>query len=461
MNEEGTILLVEDDVSMRESCVAGLAFEGYRVLEAMSPKEAEPILLHEIVDLVITDLKMPNGGGERVVELVREVAPETPVIMITAFPSVESAVQALKTGVVDYLIKPFTPDQLAAAAKSALCAGRAKDRTALLRGMGPVDVDVPEIVGNSEALRDMLAQVRRVAAFDAHVLILGETGTGKELVARALHRLSPRSANAFVAINCAAIPDTLFESELFGHVKGAFTGAVTAKKGLLEQADRGTLFLDEIGDLSATSQAKLLRTLESGTCRKVGGTAERAVDVRVVSAANRDLQEEVRAGLFREDIFYRLAALEVRLPPLRERADDIPQLASHFLHNLGRGGGEVAGFSEEAIGLLESYEWPGNVRELQNAVQRLLARASGKYVTVEDVIRSGVVGHRQKLKQSLPSPRSRREAVMTGFERRHLARVIDEHDGNVTHAAKALGVHRTTLQRLMVKHGLRNGSRKG
>jgi two-component system, NtrC family, response regulator PilR len=458
MSEEGTVLLVEDDVSMRESLVAGLEFEGYRVISAGSPKEAEPLLLHEIVDLVITDLKMPDGGGLRMVELVREAAPETPVIMITAFPSVESAVSALKSGVVDYLIKPFTPDQLAAAAKGALCAGQARDRAMLMRGMGPVDVDVPEIVGSSEALRELLHQVRRVAAFNAHVLILGETGTGKELVARALHRLSPRSGRPFVAINCAAIPDTLFESELFGHVKGAFTGAVTAKKGLLEQADGGTLFLDEIGDLSPTSQAKLLRTLESGTCRKVGGTAERPVDVRVVSAANRDLQEEVRAGLFREDIFYRLAALEVRLPPLRERSDDVPQLASFFLDQLAEGS-EVGGFSEEAIGLLESYEWPGNVRELQNAVQRLLARASGKFITGEDVIRSGVVGHKQKLKQSLPSPRNRREAVMSGLERRHLARVLEEHDGNVTHAARALGVHRTTLQRLMVKHGLRSNRR--
>ena len=459
MNEDGTILLVEDDVSMRESCVSGLEFEGYRVLEAGSPKEAEPFLLHEVIDLVITDLKMPHGGGRKVVELVRDVAPETPVIMITAFPSVESAVHALKSGVVDYLIKPFTPDQLASAAKGALCAGQARDRVQLLRGMGPVDVDVPEIVGNSEALRDMLGQVRRVAAFNAHVLVLGETGTGKELVARALHRLSPHSGRPFVAINCAAIPDTLFESELFGHVKGAFTGAVTAKKGLLEQADGGTLFLDEVGDLSAVSQAKLLRTLESGTCRKVGGTAERPVDVRVVSAANRDLQEEVRAGLFREDIFYRLAALEVRLPPLRERSDDVPQLAAFFLESLGVGS-EVVGFSEDALGLLETYEWPGNVRELQNAVQRLLARASGKYITADDVIKSGVVGHKQRLKQSLPSPQSRRGAVMSGFERRHLARVLDEHQGNVTHAAKALGVHRTTLQRLMRKHGLRNGGPK-
>ena len=459
MNESGTILLVEDELSMRESCSSGLAFEGYRVLEAASPVEAEPYLLHEVIDLVITDLKMPDGGGARVVELVKEVAPDTPVIMITAFPSVESAVQALKTGVVDYLIKPFTPDELAAAARNALCAGQARDRAELLRRIGPVDTDVPEIVGNSPALTDMLTQVRRVASFDAHVLILGETGTGKELVARALHRLSPRSKRPFVAINCAAIPDTLFESELFGHVKGAFTGAVASKRGLLEQADGGTLFLDEIGDLSATSQAKLLRTLESGTCRKVGGTAERKVDVRVVSAANRDLQEEVRAGLFREDIFYRLAALEVRLPPLRDRGEDIPQLAAFFLEKLG-GGGEVLGFSEQAVGLLEGYDWPGNVRELQNAVQRLLARVSGSYVTAEDVVRSGVVGHKQRLKQSLPSPRSRREAAMTGFERRHLQRVLDEHDGNVTRAARTLGIHRTTLQRLMVKHGLRNTERR-
>ena len=451
MKGQRTLLLVEDDEGMRESCAQALRFDGYAVVECGSAEEAEPHLLQSIVDLVITDLNLPGASGERVVELAAAAAPDVPVIIITAFPSVESAVGALKHGVVDYLIKPFTLDQLVGAVKDAIAAGHARDHAALLKGVRPMEASSPEILGSSEALRAMLTQIRQAAQFDAHVLISGETGSGKELAARAIQRLSPRASKPFVAINCAAIPDTLFDSELFGHVKGAFTGAVSNHRGLLEQADGGTLFLDEIGDLSAPSQAKLLRALDTGTCRRVGGTTSLRVDVRVISATNKDLREEVVAGRFREDMFYRLAALEVDVPPLRERPEDVSLLAQRFLEDL-RVNGAPVGFSDAAIGMLQGYDWPGNIRELHNAIQRIVARARRAIVTTDDIIGSRVLGAHIG---GEASPGSRQVAV-TGFERQHVASVLATHEGNVTHAARALGVHRTTLQRLMRKYGLRD-----
>ncbi len=452
MTEARSLLLVEDDEGMRESCAQALRFVGHEVTEVGSAEEAEPLLLRKIFDLVITDLRMPGAGGERVVEVANQAAPDVPVIVITAFPSVESAVDALKQGVVDYLIKPFTIDQLTEAVDRALAAGHAADRAALLKGVRPLEAGAPEILGSSLALREMLTHIRRVAEFDAHVLVAGETGSGKELAAQAIHRLSPRSHRSFVAINCAAIPDALFESELFGHVKGAFTGAVANHAGLMEQAFGGTLFLDEVGDLSAASQAKLLRAIDTGTARRIGDTVARPVDVRVICATNKDLRAEVEAGNFREDMFYRLTALEVEVPPLRDRREDIPLLAERFLETV-RVNGTPIGFSDGALGLLQGYGWPGNVRELRNAVQRVVARARGKVVTAEDVARSRVLGGRSLR----PAPGGGlRDSAVAGFEAQHVAQVLATHDGNVTHAARALGVHRTTLQRLMRKYALRS-----
>ena len=449
---ERSVLLVEDDEGMRESCAQALRFDGYTVVEVGSAEEAEPLLLQSSVDLVITDLKLPGAGGERVIELASDAMPDVPVIVITAYPSVESAVGALKHGVVDYLIKPFTVDQLVDTVERALAAGMARDRAALFKGLRPVEATSPEILGSSPAVREMLTQIRQIAPFDAHVHVRGETGSGKELAARAIQRLSPRAAKPFVAVNCAAIPEGLFDSELFGHVKGAFTGAVTSHQGLLEQADGGTLFLDEIGELSPTSQAKLLRALDTGRCRRVGGASEQQVDVRVVSATNRDLREEVNEGRFREDMFDRLTALEVEVPPLRARPEDISLLALHFLEAL-RVNGSPVGFSDGALGLLQGYDWPGNIRELRNAVQRVVARTRGAVVLQKDVARSGVLGSHPRADTTNGGSR---EVAVTGFERQHVRAVLDSHDGNVTRAARTLGVHRTTLQRLMRKYGLRD-----
>ena len=442
-----TVLIVEDDEGMRESCADSLMEAGYPVLTASAPGEAQEHLARAVVDLVLTDLRMAGGGGREVVRLVRQLAPGVPVVIMTAFPTVQSAVDALRDGVVDYLVKPFNYDQLLRSVEGALAGGRAQDRAELLRRVPPTEGRAPAILGTSVAIRTLLAEVARVALVQAAVLVTGETGSGKELAARAVHDLSARARGPFVAVNCAAIPEALFEAEVFGHERGAFTGAVAARAGLLEEAHGGTLFLDEVGDLPANAQAKLLRAIEEGGARRVGSSHVRPVDVRAVSATNRDLRAEVRAGRFREDMYYRLAALDVRVPPLRERPEDIPLLAVHFLAKAGGGERGLVGFAEDAMEALQSAPWQGNVRELQNFVQRLVAHSAGPLVTVRDVEASGL------------GPSSRQgagplHAAVGVFERDYLASMLERHAGNVSQTAKALGVHRTTLQRLMGKFGL-------
>jgi len=446
-----TVLVVDDDEALREACCDALSEAGYRALAAASPLGAEPLLLREMIDLVISDLRMPDGGGTRVIQLAHRLCPGLPIILITAFPSVSSAVDALRSGVVDYLIKPFDAAQLLQSVQAVLEVGRARDHSELLRRIQPAATEAPEIVGSSLALRSMLEDARHCAILDAHVLVTGETGTGKELVAKAIHRLSQRAGGPFVPVNCAAIPEALFESEIFGHEKGAFTGALHAKRGLIEEADGGTLFLDEVGDMPAPLQAKLLRAIEEGACRRIGALKARSSNVRVVSATNKDLRQEIAAGRFREDMYYRLAALEVHVPPLRDRGEDLVQLAVHFLGTAQAADPpRVVGFSDDALELLQGHAWPGNIRELQNVVQRLLARARGVVVTADLVRACGALPT-----QDRSVTHSKRRAAMGDFEKDYLEATLAENEGNVTHTAKALGIHRTTLQRLMSKYGLR------
>ncbi|MBI5369140.1 MAG: sigma-54-dependent Fis family transcriptional regulator [Planctomycetes bacterium] len=460
MSDGETVLVVEDDAALRASCRQGLAEAGYGVLDAASPREAEPLLLREAVDLIVTDLRMPHGGGQAVLDLAHRIAPGLPVILITAYPSVESAVSAFKSGVVDYLLKPFTCAQLMQAVEGALRQGRAEARAEVLRHVPPADTRLPELLGDAPAFREFLADLRRIAPLEGHALVVGPTGSGKELAARALHRFSPRRAGGpFVAVNCAALPEPLLEAELFGHTQGAFTGAVRAKAGLLEEADGGTLLLDEICDLPLAAQAKLLRALEERTARRVGGLDARALDVRIVAAAQKDLRGEVRAGKFRDDLYYRLSALEVRVPALSERLEDIPRLAVAFLDRLRAqhaGGPAVAGIEDEAIALLLSHAWPGNVRELQNVISRAYARASGPLLTAGEIARAGGFAGVRRAGGGAAGAASGqcpiREAALTHFERGYLMEALERHQGNVTHTANALGIHRTTLQRLLRKY---------
>jgi two-component system response regulator HydG len=453
MTSKERILVVEDDEDLRTSCRQVLVGAGYDVLVAGDPVEAEPLILREMLDLVITDLRMPHGGGEKVVHIVKGATPDVPVLVVTAYPTVESAVRGFRDGIADYILKPFTGDQLLDAIRRALGAKRADDSSALARRMGANAPDMPFMLGGSPAFRALLADIRRIAPLDGNALVLGETGSGKELVARAIHAFSKRKTHPLIVVNCAAIPENLLESELFGYERGAFTGATTPKAGLLEEAHEGSLFLDEVAELTAAAQAKLLRCLEEKAVRRVGATRSRPADARIIAATHKNLAQAVADGKFREDLFYRLSVLDIRVPPLRDRPEDVLPLAVAFLDRLCKESDRrVVGFTEEAVDRLVEHSWPGNVRELQNAVQKAFSRAEGSVIIADDL----VLGRSSTPAQhpvATGTPQ-RRTKALAEFEREHVKEALERNEGNVTHAAKALGVHRTTLQRLMKRLGL-------
>ncbi|MGH9315271.1 MAG: sigma-54-dependent transcriptional regulator [Vicinamibacterales bacterium] len=372
------ILLVEDKDSLREMLRHALEREGHAVLEARDGPEAARALQHDQPDLVLSDLRLPDGDGFGVLRAAKEADADIPVIVMTAFGRIEDAVTAMKEGALDFLAKPVDPDHLLLLVARALEQRRLVNENILLREELAVRRGAPQIVGDDPTLRKVLVTVQRAAATDTTVLIEGESGTGKELFARTLHALSPRMDQPFVAINCAAIPDTLLESELFGHEKGAFTGAVARKPGKFELAHRGTLFLDEIGDLPLALQAKILRALEEKRFERVGGIASLQVDVRVVAATNRGLKAQVAQRRFREDLFFRLSVFPITVPPLRERRQDIPTLARYFVERFCREmKKKILPLSPQAVDALQSYAWPGNVRELQNCIERAVILTDG------------------------------------------------------------------------------------
>jgi DNA-binding NtrC family response regulator len=372
------ILLVEDRDSLRAVLRQTLEGEGYEVEEAADGKRAIAALSSSRYLAVVTDLKLPGADGHAVLAAAREADPDLPVVVMTAYGTVEDAVGAMKQGAFDFLSKPVDPDHLVLLLKRAVERRQLLDENLLLKKEFAERLGFPSIIGESSALVDVIRRIRKAAPADATVLLEGESGTGKELFARAIHHLSPRKDAPFVAINCAAIPETLLESELFGHEKGAFTGASSARPGRFELADRGTLFLDEIGELGPGVQAKLLRVLQERKFERVGGNRTIAVNVRIVAATNRDLKVEVGARRFRDDLYFRLAVVTVTIPPLRDRRSDIPLLARHFLEKYRREvGRDRLEFSAEALDALRAHRWPGNVRELENLVERIAILAEG------------------------------------------------------------------------------------
>ena len=448
-----TILIVEDDPHVLLSYQEILKPSGYEVVTVDSGEAAERILRTSSIDVVITDRKMPKMGGLEVLRIAKQVDPEIIVILITAYPTVDTAVEAMKFGACDYLIKPFSVEQLRAVVKEALEKRKTKEAYGLLQSQRRSAFTVGGIVGQSRGLLKLLDEIRKVAAVSANVLILGESGVGKEPVARAIHENSARQGQPFVPLNCAAIPETLLEAELFGYERGAFTEAQSAKEGLLEAADGGTLFLDEFCELSPALQAKLLRTLEEGAVRRLGGRKPIPFDVRFVASTNRDIREEIRLGRFRQDLFFRINVLEIRVPPLRERREDIPLLVAHFLEEGSKGSGKaVEGITPEAMEWLTQYDWPGNVRELKNAVGRALAYATGPFITVQDLPEAILMATERQGRFS--SYREWREKILERLEKEFLEKSIHEQGGNLTLAAKELGIHRSTLHRLIRKHHL-------
>lgn len=460
-----TILIVDDDASMGQVLVERLARRDYEAQYCSRAEEALQLLNEEAIDLVVTDLNMPGMSGIEFCERVVDHRPDLPVIVITAFGSLETAVAAIRAGAYDFLTKPLDIDALTIAADRALEHGHLKEEVRRLRRqVSQKERQAGEMIGESPAMRDLFSMIDRVAATPSSVLIRGESGTGKELVARSLHDQSKRADNPFVAINCAALPENLLESELFGHVEGAFTDARRDKDGLFVQADGGTLFLDEIGDIPLSLQPKLLRVLEERTVRPVGGDRTVDVDVRIVAATHRDLEEAVEAESFREDLFFRLNVIELALPPLRERGRDILILAQHFIEEFAdHTERDVLGLSAEAGRALMEYEWPGNVRELRNYMERAVVLALQEKVSTEDLPakvrgagQTGVSGgsaaadmlslQAQLADGGLPT--------VATLEARYIAFVLGQTEGNKSQAADILGFDRTTLYRKLDRYDI-------
>ena len=387
MKAADRILLVEDKESLRAVLKKTLESEGFGVDEASDGRAAMDRIRRDRFAMVLTDLRLPRADGHEVLKAAQDADPEMPVILMTAFGTIRDAVSAMKAGAYDYLEKPVDTDHLLALIRRALDHGNLLRENTLLKERFSQELDVPEILGDSPALKGALDQVRRVAPTDATVLLLGESGTGKELFARAVHHLSGRKAHSFFPINCAAIPENLLESELFGYEKGAFTGASGTKRGKFEIADKGTLFLDEIGDLSLGLQGKVLRVIEQRQFERVGGTETRSVDIRLVAATNKDLKALAAQGTFRPDLFFRLSVFPITVPPLRDRPQDVPILARHFVKKFAaeqKRRGSIT-LTPETLRALAAYSWPGNVRELENTIERALILGEGDRLLPEDL----------------------------------------------------------------------------
>jgi two-component system, NtrC family, response regulator AtoC len=444
--DPASIYVVDDDASSRDLLTRILGAEGHRVTPLADGREAVERLAGGVApDLVVSDIRMGDTGGLELTDAYRERAPDTPVILVTAFGNVDGAMEAIRRGAFDYISKPYDVDAIK------LVVARALRQRALVLENRALRRDVREkyrlenVVGRTEAMLQVYKTAARVAATDATVLILGESGTGKELVARAIHQASPRAGGPFVAVDCGAIAEGVLESELFGHARGAFTGAQTSRRGLFEEASGGTLFLDEIGDLGPNLQSRLLRALQEGTVRRVGTNEPVSVDVRVVAATNRDLALAVKEGRFREDLFFRLNVVTIPIPPLRERREDILLLAEHFAHKHGRPDGAAA-ISPAARDHLVAYGWPGNVRELENVVARALALNPAGVVLPEDL-----PAHLRGT--PVPGPVGgvavADRPTLAELERRYALLVLAEAGGNKTRAAEVLGIDRKTLYRLV------------
>jgi len=439
------ILVVDDEESMREFLEIMLSREGYEVRCAADAQEAIHLAGREPFDLAIADIRMPGGGGLAVLRRVKELSPETAVIMISAYTSTETAVEAMKEGAYDYIPKPFNVDEVKLTVAKALEQRRLERENRRLKRDLKESCGCGNIIGASPQMLRVYDLIGRAAPAETNVLITGESGTGKELVARALHEGSPRRNQAFVTINCAGIPETLIESELFGHRKGAFTGALCHKRGLFEEAHGGTILLDEVGELPLALQAKLLRIVQERTFRAVGGTEDVSVDVRIISATNKDLEREVIEHRFREDLFYRLNVINIAMPPLRERREDIPLLAGHFLTKYARKlGKEITALSQFAQEMLAGYDFPGNVRELENIIERSVALESSRIVMPESLALSA---HRKRERGTeaapeLDFPRAGfcLDDVVEGIERDLIGRAMEAAGGNKPKAAELLGI---------------------
>lgn len=448
MSRKSKIMVVDDELIVRESLAAWLEKEDVIVDRAESGEQAMDLLEKDLYDILFVDIKMPGMGGFALVEKVKKVYPTTVAVIMTAYGTVEHAVQAMKLGAHDFLVKPFDPEGLSLVVTKLLEHRRLLEETQYLREeitrcWGGTD----EIIGRSKVMIELFDTIMEIAPSESSVLILGETGTGKELIARAIHAHSKRMGGPFVPINCGAVPETLIESEVFGHEKGSFTGAHRPKKGLIEVAERGSLFLDEIGEITPKMQVDLLRVLQDKTFYRVGGVDPIHADFRLISATHRELGQEIAQGKFRQDFFYRINVITLRVPPLRERREDIPLLAAYFLKRVARETNrQVDAINDQAMKILVDHDWPGNIRELENVVERAVVTSRKRMIGPEAF---AYLSPRAVCEQTNSQPRSLQEAEIL-----HIRRILDEEDWNITRAAKALEVDRSTLHKKIHKYGL-------
>ena len=446
-----SILIVEDDKILRQTLARMFTNKGYLVEQADDVPEATQFMEREIFNLVLTDLRLGKGTGLEVLEISKKLSPETGVIIMTAYGTVDTAVKAIQNGAADYVTKPFKNDELLVKIEMALEQINLRSEIRYLRREIAQKYGFDNIIGISRAINDLKKIIDRISGTDIAVLITGESGTGKELVAKVLHHHSLRRSKPFVPINCTAIPENLLESELFGHVKGAFTSAVANKRGLFDEAEQGTIFLDEVGDLPFSIQAKLLRVLQEKEIRPVGGNKTHPIDVRVIAATNADLNYKVQSGQFREDLFYRLNVMPIHISPLRERPEDIPALTEYFLRKIQHEY-DISGLSltADSMELFLRHNWPGNVRELENTLKRAVALSGGRQIRYEDVIFiSGKQKESSKI-DPIKKPRSLKEA-----QKLQILKSLEENDWNFTMTANQLGIGRTTLWRKVKKYDLK------
>uniref|UniRef100_A0A7C4AIK4 Sigma-54-dependent Fis family transcriptional regulator n=1 Tax=Thermodesulfovibrio aggregans TaxID=86166 RepID=A0A7C4AIK4_9BACT len=447
---KGKILIVDDEIGILDTVSGILEDEGYSTFTAQDAEDALHILEKEEIDLIFLDVWLPGMNGIEAIKKIKDKDSQIPVIMISGHGNIEIAVQAVKLGAFDFLEKPLSIERIILTTERALQfknleAENIKLRSSIFKKY--------ELVGSSQVMKKIKDQIELIARGDSRVLILGESGTGKELVAKMIHSLSPRRNAPFVEVNCAAIPQELIESELFGHEKGAFTGAVEKKIGKFELANGGTLFLDEIGDMSLLTQAKLLRVIETQKFQRVGGTKDLTVNVRIISATNKNITDEIKKGNFREDLYYRLNVVPIYIPPLRERKDDIPELVNYFIDEFSREKGwKKKRIEDDAMKILQDYDWPGNVRELRNAIERLMIMTVSEVIKISDIENTGII--REKIKEKTYFAYQTLREARDAFERDFILKKLKENRWNMTKTAEDIGIERSNLYKKIKSLGI-------
>lgn len=454
MEFNSNVLIVDDQINTCKSLEAILKKSGYSCSSTLNAEDALKKVQAEHFDIVITDIRMPGMDGLQLLEELKKIQPHLVVIMITGYATIKSAVESIQKGAYDYLPKPFTPDEVRVVIERAAEHSRLQAENILLRRQLHTQSAFANIIGNCPAWQRVMELVRKVASGDSNILLTGETGTGKELVAKAIHHLSPRRDKIFQPINCASLAETILESELFGHVKGAFTGAITTRRGLIEMADGGTIFLDEIAETSPAFQAKLLRVIQEGEFFRVGDTHPMRVHIRIIAATNRDLEKAVERKEFRQDLYYRLKGIVIHLPPLRERVDDIPLLAYHFLEKY-RGTRQVTKIDPPALKALMAYKWPGNIRELEHVIEYALSMAEGDTIKLSDLPEDFITRVAERVTAPESWINSPYTIAKSEFEKFYLTHLLRESNWNISEASRRAQMFRQNLQQKIRKYGLK------